>query len=48
LKSTDVLEVRTASIIRAMIFIALMMDAVRISEASVDFNVTSRRYIPED
>jgi hypothetical protein len=30
------------------LFIALMMEAVRISETSVHFNVTTRRYIPED
>jgi hypothetical protein len=35
--------VRTASII-----IALMMEAVHISETSVNFNVTTRRYILED
>jgi hypothetical protein len=29
-------------------FIALMMEAVRTSETSVNFNVTARRYIPED
>jgi hypothetical protein len=34
--------VRTASII------ALMMEALRSSETSVNLNVTSRRYIPED
>jgi hypothetical protein len=28
--------------------IALMMEAVRTSEMSVSFNVTTRRYIPED
>jgi hypothetical protein len=27
---------------------AVMMEAVRISETSVNFNVTTRRYIPED
>jgi hypothetical protein len=42
LKLTDVSEERTASII------ALMMEAVRTSETSVDFNITTRRYIPED
>jgi hypothetical protein len=42
LKFTDVSEVRTASII------ALMMDVVRTSEMSVNFNVTTRRYMPED
>jgi hypothetical protein len=39
---TDVSELPTASIIRAMI------EAVRTSETSVNFNVTTRRYIPED
>jgi hypothetical protein len=43
LKLTDVSEVRTASIIRAM-----MMEAVRTSETLVNFNVTTRRYNPED
>jgi hypothetical protein len=28
--------------------VALMMKAVRISETSVNFNLTTRRYIPED
>jgi hypothetical protein len=42
LKLTDVSEVRTASII------TLMKLAVRPSETSVNFNVTTRRYIPED
>jgi predicted enzyme involved in methoxymalonyl-ACP biosynthesis len=36
---------RTASIIRAMI---ALMKAVCISETSINFNVTTRRYIPED
>jgi hypothetical protein len=36
---------RTASIIGV---INLMMVAVRTSETSVNFNVTTRRYIPED
>jgi hypothetical protein len=31
-----------------MMIIALMMEAVRTSEMSVNFNVTTRRYIPED
>jgi hypothetical protein len=31
-----------------MKFRALMMEAVRTSETSVNFNVTTRRYIPED
>jgi hypothetical protein len=43
---TDVSEVRTASVIRAII--ALMMEAVRTSETSVHFNVTTRRYIQEE
>jgi hypothetical protein len=43
----DVSEVRAAFIIRAII-IALRMEAVRTSETSVNFNVTKRRYIPED
>jgi hypothetical protein len=29
-------------------FIALMMEAVRTSETSVNFNVTTLHYIPED
>jgi hypothetical protein len=41
LKLIDVSEVRTASIIRAM------MD-VRTSETSVNFNLITWRYIPED
>jgi hypothetical protein len=45
LKLTQVSEVRTASIIRA---IALVMEAVCTSETSVNFNVTTGRYIPED
>jgi hypothetical protein len=43
LKLTDVSEMRSASII-----IALMIEAVRTSETSAKFNVTTRRYIPED
>jgi hypothetical protein len=39
-------KVRTASIIRAII--AVKMEAVRTSETSVNFNVTTRRYSPED
>jgi hypothetical protein len=39
-KLTDVSEVRTASMIRAM-----MMDAVRTSDTSVKFSATTRRYI---
>jgi hypothetical protein len=42
LKLTDVSEVLTAFIIRAM------MEAVRSSETFVNFSVTTRRYIPED
>jgi hypothetical protein len=40
---TDVTEVRTASIFRAM-----MMEAVRTSETSVHSNETTLRHIPED
>jgi hypothetical protein len=40
LKLTDVSEMRTVSI-RAT------MEAVRTSETSVNFNVTTQRYIPE-
>jgi hypothetical protein len=43
LKLTNVSEVRTASSI-----ITLVMKAVHTSETSVNFNVTTRRYIPED
>jgi hypothetical protein len=39
----EVEEVRTASII-----IALMVETVRTSELLVNFNVTTRRYIPQD
>jgi hypothetical protein len=45
LKLADVSEVRTASI---LIVIAMMMKAVRSSETLDKFNVTTRRYIPED
>jgi hypothetical protein len=38
--------VRTVSIIRAII--AMMVEKVRTSETSIIFNVTTRRYIPED
>jgi hypothetical protein len=38
---TDISEVRTASIIRAM------LEAVRTSETSITFNVTIRRCVPE-
>jgi hypothetical protein len=47
LKLNNVSQVHTASIIRAII-IALMEEAVRTSETSVNFNVTTRHYIPED
>jgi hypothetical protein len=43
---TDISEMRTVSIIRAMI--ALMMEAVQTPETSVNINVTTWRYIPED
>jgi hypothetical protein len=43
LKLTNFSEVRTASII-----IVLMMEAVHTSETSVNFNMTTWRYIPED
>jgi hypothetical protein len=42
LKLTDVSEVRTVSIIRAV------MEAVRTSETSVNFNVAARRHISKD
>jgi hypothetical protein len=41
--STDVSEVRAASIIRA-----LMMEAERTPETSVDIQLSIRQYIPED
>jgi hypothetical protein len=40
--STDVSEVRAASII------ALMLGAARTSETSVDIQLRTRQYIPED
>jgi hypothetical protein len=43
----DVSEVRTAFIIRTMND-ALMMETVRTFKTSVNFNVTTWRYIPED
>jgi hypothetical protein len=43
LKWTDVSEVRTVSII-----IALIMEAVCTSETSGHFNMTTQRYIPEN
>jgi hypothetical protein len=42
--STDVLEVRAASIIRAI----AQMEAVRTSETSVDIQLRTRQYITED
>jgi 16S rRNA C1402 (ribose-2'-O) methylase RsmI len=44
-KFTDVSEVLTASIIRAMI--ALIIEAARTSETLVNFYQTTRRYNPE-
>jgi hypothetical protein len=35
-------------LIRLLLYIALMLEAVHISETSVNFNLTTRRYIPED
>jgi hypothetical protein len=46
--STDVSEARAASIIRAMMIRALMMEAARTSETSVGIQLTTRRYISED
>jgi hypothetical protein len=43
--STDVSEVRAASIIRAIV---LMMKAARTSETSVKIQLRTRQYIPED
>jgi hypothetical protein len=44
---TVVSEVRTASIMRAMI-VSLKMEAVRTSETSVNIYLTTWQYIPED
>jgi hypothetical protein len=44
---TDVSEMRTDSIIRAMME-AVMTEAVRISETSVIIYLTTRQYIPDD
>jgi hypothetical protein len=41
--STDVSEIRAASITRAM-----MMEAACTSETSVDIQLRTRQYIPED
>jgi hypothetical protein len=46
--STDVAEVCAASIIRVMRAIALMMEAVHTSETSVDIQLRTWQYIPED
>jgi hypothetical protein len=43
---TDVSEARTAYIIKAMV--ALMMEAGRISETSVNTCLSTRQYIPEE
>jgi hypothetical protein len=43
--STDVSVVRVASIVMAII--ALMMEAARTSETSVDIQLRTRQYIPE-
>jgi hypothetical protein len=46
---TDVSEVRAASNIRAMSgLLALMIEAARTSETSVDICLTTWQYIPED
>jgi hypothetical protein len=45
---TDISEVHTASIIRAISLITLMMETVRTSETLVSNNLTTWRYIPED
>jgi hypothetical protein len=47
LKLTDISEVRTASII-AVATIAVMMEAVRTSETSANFDHTTLCIIPED
>jgi hypothetical protein len=46
LEWTDVSEVLTASIFKAMIY--LMMEAVLTSETLVHSSETTRRYFPED
>jgi hypothetical protein len=43
---TDISEIRTASIIRVMVFITLMTGTLRTFEKSV-YSETTRRYIPE-
>jgi hypothetical protein len=39
---------RRFRVLTASIFIALMMETVHTSETSVNFNVTTRHYIPEE
>jgi hypothetical protein len=47
--SNDVSEVRAASIIRAVSdLIALMMEAARTSESSVDIQLRTRQYIKQN
>jgi hypothetical protein len=49
LKLTNISQVHTAAIIRAMsCHVVLMMEAVRTSEISVNFKVTTWRYIAEE
>jgi hypothetical protein len=43
--SIDVSEIHAATIIRATV---LIMEAARISETSVDIDLRTRQYIPED
>jgi hypothetical protein len=43
---TDVSEVCTASVVRAMALIALIMEAIQNSETSVNFYQSTRRYNP--
>jgi hypothetical protein len=45
--STDVSEVRAACTIKTSL-IALMMEAARTSESSVDIQLRTWQYIPED
>jgi hypothetical protein len=44
--STDVSQVRAASIIR--VITAMMMEAARTSETSVEIQLRRRQYIPDD
>jgi hypothetical protein len=49
LKLTDISEVHNASIIRVIIIIiTLMMEAVCTLETSINLNVITWHYIPED